>query len=234
MPRDFYPRPESKIVAFTGNFSARINADPERYGIPAERAAGYAVLARAFADAYFAFNTPAGDSSSNYIAKETARLAVERDTRLLVRLVRGSVDVSDAMRIELGVPPRSVRRGHVPAPDSAPHLRITGTIGNVIQLRLFDPDVARRGKPKDVKGATILQHVGDEPPADAGQWRYKGNTTRVTADVSFDAALAPGTKVWLVARWMNSRTEPGPWSPPVCARVPYAVAVPGALTRRAA
>ena len=98
MPRDFYPRPESKIVWFTANFSQRINTAPEVYGISQQQAQDYALLAAAFAQAYQRVNDPTADSSSNHAAKESARVALEKETRVLARTIRaGGCERSDAI-----------------------------------------------------------------------------------------------------------------------------------------
>jgi hypothetical protein len=49
----------------------------------------------------------------------------------------------------------------------------------------------------------IWSFVGDVPPANVGDWKFAGQTTRTINRVAFDGRLAPGTKVWLAARWRN-------------------------------
>src|SRR4051794_30136448 len=103
MPRDFYPRREADIVPFTGNFSSRINEDPERYGFSEEDAARYAQIQQAFAQAYARVHDNSTDSSSAYTAKEQARVALEKASRSFMGQVKASMEVSDEALQTLGL-----------------------------------------------------------------------------------------------------------------------------------
>src|SRR6185369_6046083 len=96
MPRDFYPRPEATIVSFTAQFSRKINEDPGLYGFSEDDAARYAVIQEAFAQAYAKVQSNSTDSSSAYIAKEEARVALEKASRSFMGQVKARMEVSDA------------------------------------------------------------------------------------------------------------------------------------------
>jgi len=234
MPRDFYPRPEAKIVAFTANLSQKLNSDPSLYGIPAEQASAYAELTRVFTALYRECNNSGGDSSTNYVAKETARVALEKATRPIVGTIKANRSVSDAMRVELGLGARPVRRRRIGQPESAPRVRVLDMGINTVKIRLEDSEVMRAGKPRDVSGALIWMCAGENPPADKREWNFVGATSRVVTDMNFKQAIPPGTRVWIAAAWSNSRQETGPWSNPVFAYVPFGrVAVPGSMRNAA-
>jgi hypothetical protein len=215
MPRDFYPRPEAAIVAFTANLSAKLSAALLDYGISPEAAAEYASLQQAFAEAYQTCQGPTTNASSAYAGKTTARIALERMTRFLAKVISGQPTVTDAMRVSLGLKPRPVRRQHRPVPDEAPILRVKGTIGRLVQLQLVDATPNRPRRPRDVSGAMILGYAGPQLPADDAAWRIMGSTTRATGQVTFAPDLPPGTTVWLKAYWFNARHEPGPACSPI-------------------
>jgi hypothetical protein len=234
MPRDFYPRREADIVRFTANFSAKINADAPLYGLTEPAAAEYAVVQQAFAQAYAVAQCPSTDSSSATAAKEAERVALERATRPLVRLIKANPNVTDEMRVNLGLPRQTQRRRHVPAPDAAPLLRVVKSVAGAISVRLGDATSMRRGKPRDVCRAVVLGYIGENPPADPRQWSLAAIPSRATAQLHFNPNLPPGTKVWLTACWTNARQERGPLCEPVVTHLTYGVAVQGAQLRQAA
>jgi hypothetical protein len=227
MPRDFFPRREADILQWTAAFSARINAAPQDYSTTPEQADAYALAQRAFADAYRAAQDRGTNSSTAFAAKTAARVALEAATRLIVKRIGGTPTVTDEMRIALGLKPRrgGRRRRTVPAPETAPILRVLGVAGHAFTVRLEDAkSPARRGKARDAHGAMIFGFVGDDPPAGRDGWALRASTTRATAAVTFDAGLPPGTPVWLTAYWFNRRAERGPSSTPVLAHIPHDVA----------
>src|SRR5439155_14001590 len=109
----------------------------------------------------------------------------------------------------------------IPAPASSPQIMIKSTIGNTIRIKLIDPaNPTRRGKPPGVDGVSIFSFVGEEAPTDAAGWKFEGNTTRTTFDVTFPNTVAPGAKVWPTAFWFNPRALSGPACTPVGANIP--------------
>lgn len=234
MPRDFFPRRESDIRSFTAHFSETISAAPADYRLTQAQADEYAAVQQAFSDAYITVQDRGANSSAAVAGKETARVALEAATRLLVKIIKAQPDVTDAMRIDLGLPARPTRRHHVSVPDAPPILRVVGAIGGAVQIRLVDAGSTRRGLPRDARGALIFGFVGDVPPSDRKQWMYKGGTSRGIVEVRFDAAIPPGTKVWLTACWVNARAEQGPSCAPVCTYLQYGMMIQPPAQRRAA
>ena len=161
-------------------------------------------------------------------------MLLEAATRPLVSRIRSCLGVSDALRVAVGLRPRAKRRRRVPAPDAPPLLRVVKTVNRTVYVRLLDRTSMRRGRPRDVDGATILAHVGEIPPADLAEWDFKTLTGRATAEVQFENELPVGTKVWLTAHWFNRRLEPGPWCDPVYAHLPYGSSLNLGIARAAA
>jgi hypothetical protein len=173
--------------------------------------------------AYQTANDPGTRSPVNIVAKDTAKAALEAQTRMLARIVRANRAVTSTMRVELGLSQRN-GGGKSPAinpPDSPPRLDILSICGWTVRLNLRSADSTRRGKPKGVRAATILGHVGDNPPSDAAQWSFLANTSVTTVDVSFRGNIPAGAKVWLTACWQNPRGDKGPWSEPVSTHVGF-------------
>lgn len=67
----------------------------------------------------------------------------------------------------------------------------------------------------------MFSFVGPEPPQKITQWRFEGNTTRATFEVTLDDSVAPGAQVWFTGYWYNPRGENGPISNPATSNVQY-------------
>jgi hypothetical protein len=138
----------------------------------------------------------------------------------LAKIIDGTATVTDAQRLDLGLNVRATP-APIPAPSQAPNLDVAGRLGTTVTIKLHDGSTSgRRRKPAGVQGASVFSFVGTggaTPPAELADWKFEGNTTRTKIDVQFDAALAPGTLVWLCAFWFNPRGQAGPGCTPVSA-----------------
>jgi len=77
----------------------------------------------------------------------------------------------------------------------------------------------QRRPPHGVCGAILWSFVGEMPPTNGAAWNYSGQTARTINRIAFDEELAPGTKVWLTACWVNIRGQRGRLSTPVLTHV---------------
>ena len=131
--------------------------------------------------------------------KNDARTALKNSARLLATIIQGQATVTDAQKIELGLTVRSAP-SRIPRPADAPALDIVSVERRTVHLRLHDAtDASRRGKPAGVAGATLFSFIGPTPPSNPNDWKFEGNTTRTTFDVTFPDSVAPGTQVWVCA-----------------------------------
>lgn len=219
MPRDFFPRPEPRAVAFTANFSGKINADPQLYHVTPQRAAEYAALQLAYALAYQTARDPATRTRTAVSARKEARKLVEAETRCLGRMIRAAMDVTVEQKMALGL---KVRRppSRIPRPDVAPRMCVRSDAGQTLTVDLLD-EAGKRRKPAGVLSAVLFWHAGDQPPATREAWKLAQQTTTARARVSLPIVLPPGTKVWLCAYWRNNRGQ-GPTCAAVYTHLGYA------------
>ena len=234
MGRDFFPRREADIVTWSRNFAEKISAEPEQYGLTPLLVAQYLDRQEAFFAAFQTVHNPATRTPVAMIGKEETRVALEAEARKLARIIRATPTVTVAQRIELGLSAHEPgRRGPaVPRPEAAPSVWVVSVTGRTVKMQLMESaNSPNRHRPRGAAGATIFAHVGEQPPPPTSdQWRFMCNTTRTAVEVTFaDPTLAPGTRVWLLARWFNTRAEPGPPSRPAYAHLQYGVMLPGSL-----
>jgi hypothetical protein len=68
-----------------------------------------------------------------------------------------------------------------------------------------------RAKPAGVEACEIRVKVGAPAPARDADWVINQNAKRSPAVLAFDSEDI-GKTIWVRARWINSRNQPGPWS----------------------
>lgn len=222
MATNFIPDREADLVTWSTNFDTLITAAPTTYGLTAAQATAYATKHSAFVAAYQTASDPATRSPSNIVAKDTAKLALVAEARMLARIVQATPSVTAQQKSDLGLTVRDAEPSPIPPPAVAPGIVIVSVSGHTVRVRLQDVSApTNRGKPAGVSGATVLSYVGDAPPADAGDWKFEGNTGRTVFDVEFPPAVAAGSKVWLTAFWFNPRKQSGPAATPASAYVQF-------------
>ena len=237
MPRDFFPRRLADVLSWARNFAATIQSDPERYSLSPEQSAQYALKLEAFATLYQAAHDPTTRTRGVISARNDALAALEAETRLLARIVRAAPAVTRAMRIDLGLSTSDGGGKGAPtqAPDHAPNIAAAAIIGRTVSLRLRDASSLRKGRPAGVAGALIYTHVGEQPPADLREWRSNGVTTRTTAEITFEATVPAGAKVWVSACWFSPRGLSGPAAMPASVHLQDGASAPASgVVHRAA
>jgi hypothetical protein len=146
--------------------------------------------------------------------KNAARDALKLVAEQTASLVNGTASVTDAMKVEAGIPPRAAPTRN-PVPGFAPMLGVKSVRGWTVKIELIDAATGKRARPPFTSGASVFSHVGETAPVDVNQWTFEGNCGRTTVDVVFDSSLPAGTKVWLCAFWFNGRKQSGPACAPV-------------------
>jgi len=234
---DFLPRREADLRGWSCNFSEKINADPEAIGLTAAQAADYSAKHDAFITAYRLANEPCTRTRPSITAKNDALRAVRRAARQLAKIIHAARKATNAQKASLGLTVRRPggRHAHLPRPRTAPHLLARSVTGRRVELRLRDPgEPTKRGRPSGVDRAVILMYIGDRPPADRSQWRWRGMTTRTRYAAMMPHDASPGTPVWFTARWENKRGEGGPLASPICAYAQHGLGAIGRADRRSA
>jgi hypothetical protein len=228
LSKDFVPKRESDLDDFVHNFDARITASPTTVGLAAGDAAAFHALVLAW-DAAFAVTKNRGTrSQSAVIVKDEKKFAMVQKLRELARIVQAFPGTTNEDRSLLGLTVPGERQPQ-PAPGFAPKLDVMQVDRNLVRVQLRDSQNLSRLRPDFAKAANVFSFIGEVPPAGAQGWFFQGGTTRTRFDVSFDAELPMGTKVWLTAFWKNERDQSGPACTPVPATLLGGGALPGGV-----
>jgi hypothetical protein len=114
---------------------------------------------------------------------------------------------------------RSNKHAPAPVPESKP----TGTIDHSHRLehhiKFKDAVLKSNAKPEGVHGCEIWNKLSDVAPKDASELSYVGTATASPFLIKY-VGTDGGKMVWYWLRWINTRSETGPWSDPISAMIP--------------
>jgi hypothetical protein len=139
--------------------------------------------------------------------------------RDVAAMIQANPDVTDAMRIDLGLPVRKTP-APIPVPAQAPNLDVVSVTGRTITLKLHD-GTDLRAKPAGVAEAWIFSYVGDTAPEAQEAWHFEGAASRTNTQIA-PAAATGGVRLWLRACWVNAKAQRGPYCSPVSTAVQLA------------
>jgi hypothetical protein len=166
----------------------------------------------------------AAQRAAHAAAVAATRLKAEVRERYVQRL-RESAQRAQAVpglqageRAALGLPTRATSRARPPAPASAPVASVDTSqrLRHAVSFR-DEASPTRRGKPYGTRGCEIWVKFGD-PPADPSDCRLLA-LAFASPHVAHYPGDAAGQTAHYMLRWVNTRGQPGPWSPTVSATV---------------
>jgi hypothetical protein len=223
MPVPVFPQArEADLLTWSTEFLASITASPAKYGLVAAQATAYGVLHDAFASAYATAVSTTTNSKANIEAKNTAKqnlLYGPGGAWQLVNIIQAFPAITNDDRVALNIRIPDTDPQPVPVPSERPNIDIVSVSAYSIKVRLHGDGI--RGKPANVKGASLFTHVGPTQPTDMNGWTFQGNTTKNTADLVVPPTTPNGSTVWITAFWFNNRMQAGdPTEPAVSVNIP--------------
>jgi hypothetical protein len=213
-----FPQKDSVLVPYSINFNDRLASRADDYGITEPQAASYTAVHVPYLAAVSALDVAraAGTRSQSLTAaRNDARDNLLRVGRELYAMVSANDAVSDQLKIDLGVHVRgeSVR---VPMPSKAPSITVADVRERTVTVNVFDKNTeSKRGKAPNATAAWLYTFVGEDYPADPAGWSFQGATTKYKHDITFPNTIAGGTRVWIMAAWINRKQQSGPPCMPV-------------------
>lgn len=211
----FLPRTDAGLLSWSTNFSTKINASPETFGLTIAQAADYLALHDAYASIYQITQENDTRTPSAIVTKRNAKKALVADARKLARIVQAFPGTTDTMRSDLGLTV-DADPAPIPPPSEAPEIDFMPTATRTIRIRLHnEKTLGHRGRPHGVKGATVFSYIGEEAPIDLNEWKFEGNTTHTVINIDPPPTVPSGTKMWFTAFWRNPRDQSGPATTPI-------------------
>lgn len=212
-----FPTTDGGLLAWSVNVLDLITPVPATYGLVSGDVTSYQGVHDIYASALGACD-PNQRNKTAVVAKNAARTSLKTAATLIANKIYADANVTDAQKVELGMPPRSTPT-QIPAPIISPVIEIISSTAWTVRVRLLCTE--GRGLPPGCFGAAIFTHVGESAPADISDWKFQGNCGRVNKiDIPFDTSLPGGTKVWLVSFYFNGRKQSGPLGTPISTNLP--------------
>ena len=214
-----FPTNDPGLLAWSLNFTTKLNLDPVQYGTTLVRAAAYQTVHDDFA-AKLALVDPSTRNKVAVIEKNDARNVLKTQAKALASTIDGTLTVTDAMKADLGLTIRSMPTS-IPAPAFSPVVDVKDVNGHTVRILVHGPDSLRRALPEGCEGMAVFSHVGEVCPTDPSLFKFEGNTTRCVMDITFPDSVAPGATVWITAMYFNERKQSGPGSTPVSTKIQF-------------
>lgn len=220
MRTSYFPSTDSSLVAWGRNFSERVSSSYAELGISLEQAEQFALVQAELDSAYQAASNPATRTQSSVEGKNEKRDAMKSAARLLVSIINGQANVTDAQRTTLGLTVPK-QKSKIPVPDVRPTIVVSAVSGHLVKIRVSNYEAfGRHRRPTGVAGANVFCFTGENPP-DPKEWKFVGNSSGRDFEIRIDPSIPPGTKVWLTACWYNPRGMNGPAADPVFTYVQF-------------
>jgi hypothetical protein len=139
--------------------------------------------------------------------------------RKIAAVLQADPTMTDADRVDAGLPIRDTTRTAAPVPTTRPVAIADASQRLQHTLSWRDETTpTSKAKPPGVLGAEIWFAVGATPPADPAQYRFGALDTATPYLLHHDPADG-GKLAHYLFRWVNTRNQPGPWSETVSATI---------------
>ena len=212
----FLPRKDADLLAWSQNFHSVLAAGPGSFGVTE----GDVTLLNTKRNDFVAkmeLVEPTVRNKASTALKNESRENLVSYIKSLALQIYGHIGITDAQLIELGL---TVRKNPTPSPvpEFAPLINVTSVSGTVAIILLRDSQQpSKRGRPARVAGANVFKFVGENPPENFNQWEFAGPVNKTRFELDLGATLAPATRVWITACWVNPKSQTGPLSDPIFA-----------------
>lgn len=208
----YLPASDADFDAWRTNFLAYANSHRPQLGLTLGDLVGVNALASIW-DALYAAHVAAKNAAQAATQnKDAARAGLEAAIRALVQRLQAGPDVDDTERAALRITVPDRVPSAVPVPTTRPVVRIDAS--QRLQHRLAFADEAtptRTRKPAGASAVEIWVKVDGPPPVDATEMAFLAADTRSPYLATYEGDQG-GQPAHYLLRWINTRSQPGPWS----------------------
>ena len=216
--RDFIPRKNAELVAWSVNFVAQIEANAEQWDISAEEVNGLKASVNDFALLFAQSDSPA-KSPIIRAQKNAAAKTLIAAIRALAGFKLKNPAITPSQRVALGLRAYAVGASVIPAPSTRPEFDII--VRDVRRLAVSFRAMGASGyaRPYGASGAVIAYAVLDAPPVALGELTSSVLATRTPYMLEFSEEER-GKRFYVALCWQNRKGEKGPWSNIASAIIP--------------
>jgi len=216
---DIVPHSDAEFTTFANTFVNYVAAHAVALGVAPATATALTNGLSDWTDNFAAHQTAQTNAQAARATKDTARETLTNLARPTIQMIQANPAVTDEQRVGAGLPIRDATRTRVAVPTTRP-------VGQVDTSQRLQHTISWRdesapnskAKPAGVRGAEIWLYIGPTPPADPSLAHFVALDTASPYVLVHDAADA-GKLAHYLLRWVNTRSEPGPWSETISATI---------------
>jgi hypothetical protein len=216
---DFIPAADEDFSVFMNTFINYVTAHAVNLGVAPATATALSDALLVWTDSLSAHETAQIGATSARTTKDSARDALTIIARTTIRSIQANPTVSDEIRALMGLPIRDDTRTRPPVPTTRPvgQVDTSQRLQHTIHWR-DESSPNSKAKPTGVRGAEIWLFVGPTPPTDPAQAHFVALDTASPYLLVHEPTDA-GKLAHYLLRWVNTRSEPGPWSETISATI---------------
>jgi hypothetical protein len=216
--KDFIPHSDSEFDPWQDNLVGKVDPIAGQLGIPEATITETHTKKARWDAAYKAAKDPNTRNKVLVLEKNEARADYESNLRNLNNTyLMHSPMLTDAMRLDMGLPVHKTTRTPVPPPTSMVELLLRQLGGSRVEVAFFpvsENTAARErheAKPFGVRGAELIWAILTEPPKAYEDLVHSVFDTRSPYIFQFNISDA-GKTLYVCARWENTTGQKGPWN----------------------
>jgi hypothetical protein len=204
---------------FVNTFVNYVAAHAVALGIPTATATDLTDGLTDWSDNLTAHHTAQTNANAARVTKDISRERLEGLVRPAAQMIQANPAVTDEQRAGAGLPIRDAIRTRAAAPTTRPvgQVDTSQRLQHTLSWR-DESSPNSKAKPPGVRGAEIWLYIGPTPPSDPSQAHFVALDTASPYLLVHDAADA-GKLAHYLLRWVNTRSEAGPWSETVSATI---------------
>jgi hypothetical protein len=219
----FIPRSDSEFDSWQENFINKVDPVAGQLGIPEAAIELTHTKQARWATAYKAAKNPDTRNKVLVVEKNEARDDYESNVRGLNNTyLMYNPALTDAMRIDMGLPIHKTTHTPVPPPQGKVDFTLEQLSGSRIGVYYHAHDEERgtkNAKPFGVHGVELAWAILDTPPSSYAELVHSVFDTRSPYVFQFDLSDA-GKHFYCCLRWENTTGQKGPWSETKTAIIP--------------
>jgi hypothetical protein len=220
MTKDYLPRREAVFHTWQDVFLTYLLANCVRFGLTTALIDPLITLQIAWRDAWMAASNPDTRTRATIKAKNETMAVYKATLRQFVReYLRSSSKVSDADRMNMGLPVADKKPTPAPAPTTRPvgEIDFSQYLTHILHVR--DSVAANAARPAHTSGFEVRRKIGGDTAPGIDEMELVDIARRSPYRMVY-ASIHQNKRAWYTMRWVSTRGDKGPWSEIISAIIP--------------
>ncbi|MDR2447257.1 MAG: hypothetical protein LBD58_08230 [Treponema sp.] len=203
----YLPQDEAGLVDWGDNFVDKVDKNAVAWEIPQAEADDLKTKLAAFKTLRAQCAGP--DRTKTLVAeKNEAKNNFRAAVRTMVKFRFANPIITDAIRVQCGLPPKDHTRTAIGVPTTRPEFDLKVKDIRQIAVDFWDQGATSKAKPYGTNGAVISWGIFDRAPADSRELNKSTLATRTPFTLEF-AEEERGKTVYIALQWQNESGKRG-------------------------